>query len=301
MNLTTYKKFKGDRLMPWGKATVVTGAKGYVFLAGNTATAEDYDPLNQRGGAIGDPAMQWRAILANIKSDLEELGSSLEHLVKLTFYVKGPFPNGGVLSSPNFRLDVLDEFFAHNCPMHCSYTNPPPSEVIGVSELRILTLLSRLLQSPRCRTEFHCTAINWHKASSRCPAARGRFRRPARRNAFRRLPNHPPAAWQGRQRRFEFSGLLAYSWREPPTAGRPVPFRSVLGEPMDNPFPIVGVGASAGGVEALEYLFKAMPPEPGMAFVIITHLAPGRESMLPEILARDTRMPVLIAEHEQAV
>src|SRR6266850_1752752 len=58
MNLTTYKKFKGDRLMPWGKATVVTGAKGYVFLAGNTATADDYDPLHQRGGAIGDPAMQ---------------------------------------------------------------------------------------------------------------------------------------------------------------------------------------------------------------------------------------------------
>src|SRR5215468_4026506 len=70
---------------------------------------------------------------------------------------------------------------------------------------------------------------------------------------------------------------------------------------MDKPFPIVGVGASAGGVEALEYLFKAMPPEPGMAFVIITHLAPKRESMLPEILARDTRMPVLIAERDQAV
>jgi two-component system, chemotaxis family, CheB/CheR fusion protein len=70
---------------------------------------------------------------------------------------------------------------------------------------------------------------------------------------------------------------------------------------MDGRFPIVGVGASAGGVEALEYLFKAMPPEPGMAFVIITHLAPKRESMLPEILARDTRMPVLVAEHDQPV
>src|SRR5262245_59827172 len=70
---------------------------------------------------------------------------------------------------------------------------------------------------------------------------------------------------------------------------------------MDKPFPIVGVGASAGGVEALEYLFKAMPPEPGMAFVIVTHLAPGRESMLPEILARDTRMPVLIAERDQEI
>src|SRR5438067_11250551 len=70
---------------------------------------------------------------------------------------------------------------------------------------------------------------------------------------------------------------------------------------MDRSFPVVGVGASAGGVEALEYLFKAMPAEPGMAFVIITHLAPKRESMLPEIFARDTRMPVLVAEHDQLV
>jgi two-component system CheB/CheR fusion protein len=70
---------------------------------------------------------------------------------------------------------------------------------------------------------------------------------------------------------------------------------------MDKPFPIVGVGASAGGVEALEYLFKAMPPQPGMAFVVVTHLAPKRESMLPEILARDTRMPVLVAEHDQQI
>jgi two-component system CheB/CheR fusion protein len=70
---------------------------------------------------------------------------------------------------------------------------------------------------------------------------------------------------------------------------------------MDKPFPIVGVGASAGGVEALEYLFKAMPADPGMAFVIITHLAPKRESMLPEILAHDTRMPVLVAEHDDLV
>jgi enamine deaminase RidA (YjgF/YER057c/UK114 family) len=135
MNLTTYKKFKGDRLMPWGKATVVTGAKGYVFLCGNTATTADYDPANRRGSALGDPATQWREILANIKSDLEEVGSSLEHLVKLTFFVKGPFASGGVLSSPHFRLDLLDEFFAAHCPKHCSYNNPPPSEVIGVAAL----------------------------------------------------------------------------------------------------------------------------------------------------------------------
>ena len=91
--------------------------------------------LGGRGGFTGDAAAQWRAILANIKSDLEELGSALEHLIRLTFFIKGPFPDGGVLSSPNFRLDVLDEFFVEHCPKHCSYNNPPPSEVIGVAAL----------------------------------------------------------------------------------------------------------------------------------------------------------------------
>src|SRR4051794_20701517 len=104
--------------MPWGKGTVVTGAKGFVFLSGNTATADDYDPTTKYtkgGGAVGDAAAQWRAILTNIKSDLKELGSSLDHLIRLTLFVKGPFPNGGVLSSPNFRQDVMDEFFVQHC------------------------------------------------------------------------------------------------------------------------------------------------------------------------------------------
>jgi enamine deaminase RidA (YjgF/YER057c/UK114 family) len=135
MELVTHKKLKGGRLMPWGKGTVVTGAKGFVFLAGNTATTDDYEPFNKGGGAVGDAAAQWRHILTNIKSDLEELGASLDHLIKLTFFVKGPFPAGGVLSSPNFRQDVMDEFFARHCPKHCSYNNPPPSEVIGVAAL----------------------------------------------------------------------------------------------------------------------------------------------------------------------
>src|SRR6185436_10278770 len=127
MEIVTHKKLKGSRLMPWGKGTVVTGATGFVFLAGNTATTDDYQPFNRGGGAVGDAAAQWRTILANIKSDLEELGSSLDHLIKLTFFVKGPFPTGGVLSSPNFRQDVMDEFFAQHCPKHCSYNNPPPA------------------------------------------------------------------------------------------------------------------------------------------------------------------------------
>jgi len=136
MELVTHKKFKSGRLMPWGKGTVVSGAKGVVYLCGNTATADDYDPTAKKGGGfVGDAAAQWRAILTNIKSDLEELGTALEYLIRLTIFVKGPFPNGGVLSSPNFRLDVMDEFFAEHCPKHCSYNNPPPSEVIGVVAL----------------------------------------------------------------------------------------------------------------------------------------------------------------------
>jgi enamine deaminase RidA (YjgF/YER057c/UK114 family) len=136
MDLVTHKKFKSGRLMPWGKGTVVSGVKGLVYLCGNTATAADYDPAGKKGGGFtGDAEVQWREVLTNIKSDLEELGSALEYLVKLTFFIKGPFPDGGVLSSPNFRLDVLDEFFEQHCPKHCSYNNPPPSEVIGVVAL----------------------------------------------------------------------------------------------------------------------------------------------------------------------
>ncbi len=59
------------------------------------------------------------------------------------------------------------------------------------------------------------------------------------------------------------------------------------------PFPIVGVGASAGGVEALTQLFRALARDTGMAYVVIVHLDPTHESMLTEILARATRMPVV--------
>jgi enamine deaminase RidA (YjgF/YER057c/UK114 family) len=92
MELVTHKKFKSGKLMPSGKGTVVTDAKGFVYLSGNTATVDDYDPVGKGGGAVGDAAAQWRAILANIKSDLEELGSSLDYLIRLTFFVKGHFP-----------------------------------------------------------------------------------------------------------------------------------------------------------------------------------------------------------------
>src|SRR5713101_4092879 len=57
-------------------------------------------------------------------------------------------------------------------------------------------------------------------------------------------------------------------------------------------FPVVGIGASAGGLEALSQLLTHLPVDTGMAFVIVQHLDPHRESMLAEILSRSTAMSV---------
>ncbi|MCC7420260.1 MAG: response regulator [Planctomycetaceae bacterium] len=61
-------------------------------------------------------------------------------------------------------------------------------------------------------------------------------------------------------------------------------------------FPIVGVGASAGGLESLERLFRSMPVETGMAFVVIQHLSPDFKSLMDELLARYTEIPIFRAE-----
>jgi chemotaxis methyl-accepting protein methylase/signal transduction histidine kinase/chemotaxis response regulator CheB len=61
-------------------------------------------------------------------------------------------------------------------------------------------------------------------------------------------------------------------------------------------FPIVGVGASAGGLEAFTQLLGRLPDHTGMAFVLIQHLDPTRASFLAEALGRATRMPVVQAE-----
>jgi len=60
--------------------------------------------------------------------------------------------------------------------------------------------------------------------------------------------------------------------------------------------PVVGLGASAGGLEALKVFFEAMPAASGMAFVIVQHLEPRHESRMSEILGRSTTMKVLSAE-----
>lgn len=68
-----------------------------------------------------------------------------------------------------------------------------------------------------------------------------------------------------------------------------------------NAFPIVGVGASAGGLEAFGQLLSALPAETGMAFILVQHLDPRHESRLSDLLARTTAMPVQEAAHGMKV
>jgi two-component system, chemotaxis family, CheB/CheR fusion protein len=68
--------------------------------------------------------------------------------------------------------------------------------------------------------------------------------------------------------------------------------------PQSNDFPIVGIGASAGGLAAFEAFFSGMPADidPGMAFVLVQHLAPDHKSILTELIRRYTRMQVFEVE-----
>src|SRR5215475_12073926 len=64
---------------------------------------------------------------------------------------------------------------------------------------------------------------------------------------------------------------------------------------MPATFPIVAIGASAGGLEAFSNLLRALPAEPGIALVFIPHLDPTHESAMVELLSRTTGLPVVQA------
>jgi two-component system CheB/CheR fusion protein len=86
-----------------------------------------------------------------------------------------------------------------------------------------------------------------------------------------------------------------------PPAGEKAP--QVEAEPAEAGFPIVGIGASAGGLAAFEAFFSAMPAdtEPGMAFVLVQHLAPDHKSLLTDLVRRYTRMQVYEVEDGMTV
>ena len=65
---------------------------------------------------------------------------------------------------------------------------------------------------------------------------------------------------------------------------------------LPTPSHFVGIGASAGGLEAIEAFFKNMPANSGLAFVVIQHLSPDYKSLMVEILSKKTTMKVHRAE-----
>src|SRR5918994_367742 len=69
----------------------------------------------------------------------------------------------------------------------------------------------------------------------------------------------------------------------------------------EHPFPIVGIGASAGGLTALTALLDALPPQPGLSLVVVQHLDPMAESHLSELLRGHTSMTVVDATHSAKV
>lgn len=72
--------------------------------------------------------------------------------------------------------------------------------------------------------------------------------------------------------------------------------------PMNNDLPfIVGIGASAGGIDALSQFFKGVPAQADMAFVVVTHLNPERESQLHKVLEHKTDMTVRVPDDNERV
>lgn len=88
---------------------------------------------------------------------------------------------------------------------------------------------------------------------------------------------------------------------KPRKTGRLIKKEKVVVPALKPSFPIVGIGASAGGLEAFDQFFTHMPPDSGMAFVLIQHLDPKHKSILSELVRRYTRMPVREVEDGMTV
>lgn len=67
------------------------------------------------------------------------------------------------------------------------------------------------------------------------------------------------------------------------------------------PFPIVGLGASAGGLDALKAFFQAVPETSGMAYIVVVHMTPKQPSVMPELLQKVTKIPASAAQDGQAI
>ena len=108
-------------------------------------------------------------------------------------------------------------------------------------------------------------------------------------------PHPPQAAEKDNTRTAEQSTSSAASSSAEGAAPKPTYESQGVPEVRDH-LPIVGIGASAGGLDALEQLFTHLPAKPGMAFVVVQHLDPTHKSILADLVQRQTRMQVFEVE-----
>ena len=116
----------------WAKATVVSGARGTIYLSGSAGT----DPVTGKTPeSIGE---QTTNALKSIKTILEEHGSSLKYILHMWYCVKGSFP-GGMLGSPVWQEadQAMQDFWRENCPEFAVENNPPASTLVGVAALAV--------------------------------------------------------------------------------------------------------------------------------------------------------------------
>jgi len=144
MEIKTYKLHYAGKLMPWGKGCVVKNPNGWIFLGGTEGRDPDTDEV------MPGIEAQARLCFEKIKANLEEMGSSLDNIVKLWYYIVGDYPQG-LAASDMYQtvVRVREEFFREHAPQLCMDNNPPTFDLIGVKHLA----------RPEMIIEIACTAV----------------------------------------------------------------------------------------------------------------------------------------------
>jgi len=144
MEIKTHKLYYAGRLMRWGKGTVVKNPNGWIYLGGTEGRDPETDLV------VPGETAQARLCFEKIKAALEEMGSSLDNIVKLWYYVVGDFPEGlGNSTRWENIIKVREEFFRKHAPQLCAENNPPTCDLLGV----------KCLARPEMVIEIACTAV----------------------------------------------------------------------------------------------------------------------------------------------
>ena len=144
MEIKTHKLYYGGKLMTWGKGCVVKNPNGWIYLGGTEGRDPDTDEV------VPGVEAQAKLCFEKIKANLEEMGSSLDNIVKMWYYVVGDFPEGLAHSKIYENIcRVREEFFREHAPQLFCDNNPPTHDLIGV----------KCLARPEMVIEIACTAV----------------------------------------------------------------------------------------------------------------------------------------------